>query len=413
MNAPKLRHAQVQGTDFLASHPKAYLCLRMRMGKSAVALQQCVKGKRTLIISPVIVKTHWARECALWRPDLGNIDILHSKTCKQNPKADVTIVAYSVLFDLLAAGALHRPDYLIVDEVHYAKNYKAKRTKAVTHLIESTPRVACLTGTPIPNRPVELFPVLKALGCPDAKNFMNFTERVCDAYQGEWGYVTDGHSNLDELKTVLSDWMFHSQGGHVPTVPTVIEMDVPLSAQERKAMTEIDWSNPSIPFEALSEIRRLSGMRKIKQAAEHVRDCLENMDKVVVACWHQDVIDALFQELEEFNPIKVDGRTRDKFGDAERFQNAPENRVFIGQMITAGIGISLAAADHMVFVENDWVPGNMDQMLARIETAEDQETGRTISADILVSAGGIDSKVIHSVISKMDVINNSLNEDIA
>ena len=410
---PKLRPLQKAGAAFLSKHPKAYLAMRMRLGKSATALQQAKPGTTTLIVCPVSVLYHWAREVELWRPDLS-VEVLRTGRAKQG-KTDVVVVPYSILVPLLQKGSLKKPHYLIVDEVHYAKDFKAKRTKAVCHLIKNAERVAALTGTPIPNRVIELYPVLNAMGAEFARTKISFGVRYCDAKQSPWhpGLDYTGASNLEELRDKLTEWMFFSSGGYTAPVTTVFELEGKVSAEERMLIESVDWTaeDPKIPFEHLSLIRRMTGEDKLKPATQHILDCLEDKAKVVVFAHHTALIENLQLELERngIEAVRLTGsmKSADREAAVERFQTDEHCRVFIGNIQAAGEGISLAAADHCVFVEQDWKPGSMDQAAARIETAD---MDRTTTIDYLVKRGGIDSKLLAKIQEKREITQQALHD---
>lgn len=413
MGAHELRPLQKAAADFTGARDKSYLCLRMRMGKSAVALQHSVKGQRTLVVCPVSVAYHWAREVELWRPELS-VAVIDGPGKSQGSE-DVTVVPYSRIAGLAKAGQLYRPDYFILDEAHYAKNLKAQRTKVTCALMKAARKGIALSGTPIPNRPVELYPMLNAMGASFARRKDEFVLRYCDGRPSQWhpGLDDTGASNLDELRENLSDLMFHSQGGHVPVVPTMFEVEGRISRQEQELIDSVDWTkeSPDIPFEALSEIRRWSAEQKIEATVGHVLDCLADMDKVVVFGWHVNVIMSIAEALEavgiECAVLTGDMTMTQREAEVSRFQTGTA-RVFLGNIQAAGEGISLAASSHCVFAEFDWKPGSMDQAAARIETAE---PGRQTSVDYLVRRGGIDAKLIERILHKRSIITQTLNED--
>ena len=410
----KLRPLQQAGAAFLENHPKAYLALRMRLGKTATALQQARKGMPTLVVAPVSVLYHWADEVHKWRPGLTVEVIRQNRKATKQGNADVCVVPYSILAKLLKDGKLKRPHYVILDEAHYCKSQKAQRTKAATFLIKSAERAVALTGTPIPNRPVELYPLLNAMGAPFAKTKTQFGYRFCDAKPSPFhpGLDYTGSSNLDELRDELEDWMFYSQGGYVSPVTTVIEVDANITREERNLIDLIDWSaeDPEIPFERLSLVRRLSGEQKLAPTLEVVMNTLEEMEKVVVFCHHKELIHALAGELEAAD-IKVATLTGAEVSPrrvaaVDAFQSG-DARVFIGNIQAAGEGISLAAASHVIFAEQAWTPGAMDQAAARIETAD---MDRVTSIDYIVRRGGIDSKLLAKIEEKRAIIEAALND---
>ena len=151
-NRVNLYPHQVQAVQWLGQRPKAILALDMGLGKTCVSALDLVKP--ALVVCPASLKLNWQRELKMWRPDLS-VQVI--KSPKDTIKdLDVTIINY----DILQKVDLPSVSTLIVDEAHYAKNYKAKRTKVLMQLIKAAPNVSLLTGTPIVNRPIELWTLL-------------------------------------------------------------------------------------------------------------------------------------------------------------------------------------------------------------------------------------------------------------
>ena len=72
--------------------------------------------------------------------------------------------------------------------------------------------VHCLTGTPLTNRPRDLFPLLQLVRHPLGRSFLSFAKRYCDAYRNDYGWVADGASNIEELTVELHGELFDVAG---------------------------------------------------------------------------------------------------------------------------------------------------------------------------------------------------------
>jgi SWI/SNF-related matrix-associated actin-dependent regulator 1 of chromatin subfamily A len=79
------------------------------------------------------------------------------------------------------------------------------------------------------------------------------------------------------------------------------------------------------------------------------------------------VIDTLMSALQQFQPVKIDGRTNQSQREAavEAFQTDPNCRVFVGQLQAASTAITLTAASNVLFAEADWTPAINAQAAAR------------------------------------------------
>ena len=113
------------------------------------------------------------------------------------------IINYDILNKYRTILGRRRWDLSVADEAHYIKSAKAKRSKLTVHIMQRSKRRVLLTGTPIVNRPAELFNLLQLLDPERWDNFFKYAQRYCAAYQGQWGWDFSGSSNLGELQNIL------------------------------------------------------------------------------------------------------------------------------------------------------------------------------------------------------------------
>src|SRR5688500_5132276 len=120
-----------------------------------------------------------------------------------------------------------------------------------------------LTGTPLTNRPRDLFVLLQLARHPMAKSFLTFAKRYCAAVHNGYGWVTDGASNLDELRVQLHGVMLRRTKDKVldlpPKLRTWLSVTVPEATgrSETRRVLEMllaralararDGTSPSVP----------------------------------------------------------------------------------------------------------------------------------------------------------------------
>src|SRR5262249_50067247 len=194
---------QVDGLAFLLGRRRAILADDMGLGKtrqSIVALTEAAQTGPWLVVVPASVKRNWAREILIARP----ADAVHIVGPELPPKR--TFNGWVVVnYDILAKhiDALEAFDWtgLVFDEAHYLKNHTSARSKLARQLVASAEGAVlhALTGTPLTNRPRDLFPLLQLVGHPMAKSFLSFAKRYCAAEHNGFGWETDGASNLEEV----------------------------------------------------------------------------------------------------------------------------------------------------------------------------------------------------------------------
>ncbi len=227
---PGLYIHQQTGITFLLFRKRAILADDMGLGKTRqaiIALREAAPKGPYLIICPAAVKLTWQREILLVESDATVRVIRNGQDWEGASTARWVVVNYDLLGALEDQLLAHRWAGVVVDEAHSIKN-NSKRTAHVLRLlgvqasgktpVQEPEVVYLLTGTPMSNRPRELFNLLKAVRHPLARNFVWYAKRYCAAYNDGYGLDTRGASNLEELAQLVSGVMLRRTklviGGH-------------------------------------------------------------------------------------------------------------------------------------------------------------------------------------------------------
>ena len=175
----QLKPFQRAGVEFMLSNEHTLIADDMRLGKTIEAIGFCniVKPKTVLIVCPATVKINWRREWLKWSTQELSIGILKPKDKALN--TNVVIVNFDILVKLEIVLKAVEWDVFIIDEVHRIKSDSAKRSNVVYGKFKdnktkkwndplrrapiNAKRILALTGTPIPNKPIELYLLLKYL----------------------------------------------------------------------------------------------------------------------------------------------------------------------------------------------------------------------------------------------------------
>jgi SWI/SNF-related matrix-associated actin-dependent regulator 1 of chromatin subfamily A len=407
--------------------------------------------KSVLIVCPAGIKLNWARECRKWLVRSMSVGVANGGL----PATDVVIVNYDVLLKHAADIRARTWDAVILDEVHYAKNKKAQRTQALFGQWDKAARRwaieplkprrwIAMTGTPILNRPKELWTLVHAFDRQGlGKDWMNFHVRYCAGHHDRYGFKADGASNLDELNTKLrSSFMVRRLKRDVltdlpPKVRQVIVLEPSASAlaviKREKALIERvtearalvgaasddeaayqaavkaleDASDAA--FTEISKLRHEVALAKLPQVIEHCLDVLEGgVEKIVVWAHHRDVVEGLRDALAAFGPVAIYGdmSPAQAQGCVDRFQTDAACRVAVCSIKKAGVGFTMTAASHEVFAERDWTPGWVNQ-------AEDRchRIGQTDSVLIqhIVLDGSLDAGMTQMMVAKQEVADAALD----
>ena len=374
---------QVEGVGFLLGRRRSILADDMGLGKtrqSIIAMTEAEPAGPWLVVCPASVKHNWVRELRLALDDV--------ETCVVGPGPVPTtgfagwiVVNYDLLKRDIDPLLEHRFAGIVFDEGHYLKNHRAQRSRLARRLVveaESDPVVHVLTGTPLTNRPRDLFPLLQLVGHALGHSFLAFAKRYCDGHKNDYGYwVTTGASNVEELSVQLQGIMLRRNKDDVLDLPakqrTWIEVDV--DARVRDSLNDAvelflsglsgerdggrDGRGRRLGMAMFSTARRRLAVAKVPHTLEYVEGAVDQGEKVLLFSCFTHATRRFEKALGEM-AVTITGEvpTSKRQGIVDRFQADDSVRVLIGQIHAACVGINLTAARQVVFNDLDWVPAN-------------------------------------------------------
>lgn len=440
-----LRPFQAAGVAYALEAKRCFIADEMGLGKTiqALATVQAANAYPAIVVCPASLKLNWAREAGKWLP--GHSIAVWNGKASLNVSADIVVINYDVLKKNLDALKALKPQAVVFDESHYAKNHKAARTEAAKELAQGVGIRLALTGTPVVNRPQELLSQLGIIGrLDDLGGFWGFAKRYCNAHQTRWGWDFSGAQNLDELNTklraacyirrnkadvlkelpaktrtilpiVLSNRREYDKAekdliGYVrkeaaenaefvASIAHLPEVDQKISKQRRSNEAELKalQAEQLVRIEAL---KQLSANGKIEAIGEWLESFLETGEKLVLFAHHIDIVERL---ATQFDAPYITGATpldkRQEYVD--RFQNDPDCKLIVLNIRAGGVGLTLTAASNVAFVELDWTPAAHDQ-------AEDRchRIGQTdaVNAWYLLAERSIDQEIYDLIEEKRIVV---------
>lgn len=417
---------QIEGVAFLRQHGRAILADDMGLGKTRqaiVALREACPTGALLVICPASLKLNWEREIRLVEPD-ARIEVIgvrgHGVAEGETPRW--VVVNYDLLTKHTERLSAIPWAGVVVDEAHFIKN-ASQRTSQVLKLIgamgEGATRrvpsqVYLLTGTPMPNRPRDLFNLLRAVDHPAARSFLSFARRYCGAYRNDFGWVTTGASNLDELNLLLKETMLRRKKEDVLDLPPKIRSWVPVTPSgESAAKAQADFVGWFLAQDASrpndhSFLARLTRLRhtlhKAKHAAcaERIRDVLETGRKVVVFTCYSEGITRHKKALGEAAVTITGADTAERrLAAVDAFQSDPKVRVALCNLIAGGVGITLTAGTHVIFQDLDWVPANHHQAEDRCYRLGQRES---VTVEYLIADGTLDGYIAELLEAKLQLV---------
>lgn len=481
------RPFQRAGIAFATARRNVLIADEMGLGKTIQALgainaTPAAEARNILVLMPANVRVNWKVEAQRWLTRPYNF---HTMLTAELPEAaNFVLVNYDRLTGangkaVFAALRTRTWDFLICDEAHRLKNVESQRSKAVLGaqvkiskpgekpvryerqpgLVDNASRLVFLTGTPIENRPKEMFPLLNALDPKTFPSFFPFALRYCAAIKktiyvpGGRGRTTQvwdftGKSNELELQEKLRStimvrrlkkevekelpektWQVVTLGGE--HISKWVELEAQgftgMEALERAEQAQATGSADalqaalndlqgafSVDFKEFSKARHELAKAKVESAIEFIDDALESTQKVIVFAHHSKDLDDPIPALKAHYgdaAVVIDGSVDPEKRQpiVDRFQNDPTVRVFLGGIRSAGEGITLTAASTVIFLEMDPVPSKMQQAIDRAHRIGQKNA---VVGYILAFEGTLDARLAQLLADKAETADLILDREL-
>lgn len=439
----KLFKHQEEGIAFLQSRLKVILADEMGLGKTTQAIQASIGT--TVVICPATLKlTPWAQEISEQVPG-ACIKIINGAKEELYKAGARTfyIVNYDVIDKNLNYIMTRYPETVILDEAHYIKNTTSKRAKAAIKICELPRLVFLLTGTPISNRPVEYFNLLKAIGHQLARNYFGYVKRYCGArdrfMRGRHFLDVSGATNLMELHERTKDVVLRRTKAEVLDLPPKIRAIVPLELDKKYKQEYAQvWDTFITNFRALvkpedfdtldqynhkvenvnlarqmieiTKCLQVISKAKVDRLEEDLANIVEQGNKAIVFTRYKETLNEILGRLSKLGipSVAIDGSTSQEHRKAavDLFQTDDRIKIFVGNLMAAGVGITLTKATIVIFADLYWEPGILDQ-------AEDRahRIGQNGTVNIYYYAmrGTLDDRIIKILTRKREIINQVIN----
>ncbi len=410
----KLYPFQRKGVAFLEQkNGRALIADEMGLGKTVQALTwlQIHPEKRpAIIVMPASLKLNWAKEALIWLTK-PKIEIVQGKT-PWKIKGDIILINYDILNkEWIRELKRIEPQVLITDECHYYKNNKAIRTKMIKLLAKDTPHMIALSGTPILNRPHEIYNAINIIDPTIFPYYTQFAERYCNRQWTPYGVDDSGSSNTGELHNILKDTVMirRLKADVLSDLPPKVLSFVPIQITNRVTYrgAEADFiafvretkgheaaarASNAKAFAEIEGLKQLSMKGKLKHSIDWIKDFLDGSDKkLVVFAIHRFVIDELMDNFKNI-AVKIDGSVSitNRQKAVEDFQKNPNIRLFVGNIKAAGVGLTLTAASDVVILELPWTPGELVQAEDRVHRIGQRGS---VNVYYLLAADTIEEKI--------------------
>ncbi len=406
--ADQLKFFQEVGRDYLASKTRALLADQMRLGKTPQAITACdkVRASKVLVACPAIARPVWKEHFKEWSSEGRSIQTLTNPGQYIEAENTVAIASYDYIRSNKADLVKNRWDVLIPDESHFLKSINAQRTKAIFAkggLGWFSDRIWCLSGTPAPNNPSELWPILTAFGLI-RMTYYDFVNYFCTT-NGDGKPTGARADHVEELRAIIKKFTLRRLKKQVaPELPECTLEDVPVESstefldlirpiecddmmiRAQGQARDLKIALDKIPADQHAQymtlnadnyvtLRRVNAILKTPAAFETIKFEIENnlVDKLVIFCYHREPIKLLANLLpaEGIKTGVLYGGTPEKKRESaikafKRPSKEGGSRVLVCQILAAGTAIDLSVACEGIALEEDWVPGNNAQAFERM-----------------------------------------------
>jgi len=343
----------------------------MGLGKSIQAISVFEKGVQALVICPAMLKTNWCHEINKFTDlSVKSVDSKYDYTSIP----DVIVSSYEnvkhIPVDVL-------PKIIVLDESHFIKNMKAKRTQNVHKYIAAVipEYLIALSGTPITKSCIEFYSILKLLSmCPSGTNGIPLSAKSQYAFNMRFSHQSTrrinvksrggdtrsvqvqefkGIKNKEELKSILRGKFLRRLASKVLDLPKLTEKELILSRKKTKRdsyLFQMMESNPD-GDDHFIKLKIEAAVEKVPHTLKYVESIVDSGEQVVLFTDHLDSASALLSGLRELKIScgEVSGRRKriERDNSIADFSNR-KIKVLVCTFSAASVGLTLTSASQMV-----------------------------------------------------------------
>lgn len=445
---------QREGIEYGLNHDKWLLLDAPGLGKSAqiihIAEELYAKGQieHCLIICGInTLKNNWKKEiekhsnlsCVILGQKINSkgkaiYESVEKRVQQLYEKIDEFFIITNIETfrnnDILAALDHGKNDInmVIVDEVHVCKNPSSQQGKNLLKLKKPNYKIAA-TGTLLLNNPIDAYVPLKWIDA-EHSSFSVFKNYYC-RYGGYFNNIVIGFKNLDLLKDQIANNSLRRTKDILDLPPkTLINEYVDMNEQQSKfyqdlkqgILEEVDKVNISTTS-LLSLVTRLRqatadpkiltsseiSSSKLERAQTLAEEIISNNDKVVIFSTFKDSCYELAKLLADYQPLICTGDVEDLViaENINKFQTDENCKILIGTWQKMGTGITLTAANYMIFIDTPWTWAVYEQACDRIYRIG---TNKKVFIYNLICKDTIDERVL-DILNTKQVIGDYIIDD--
>ena len=281
-------------------------------------------------------------------------------------------------------------EMVAIDEIHKIKSVNSLATDSIMKL--DVPYKIAATGTLLLNSPTDTYIPL-AWTDNDKSTFFNFEKEYC-TFGGFGGHQIVGYQNLDLLKDELENCSLRRTKEDVSLdLPkkTVISEYVDLDDEHqafydaikngvKEEADKVDLNTSSL-LALVTRLRQATVCpsilttknilsTKLARCTELTANILEENkeNKIVIMSTFKESVEKLKDMLKDYKPVVCTGDTNetDTWTNINKFTKEEDCKILIGTWQKIGTGLTLTAANYMIFLDTPWTYSIFDQACDRI-----------------------------------------------
>jgi hypothetical protein len=413
----ELRPFQRAGVTYALEARRCFLADEQGLGKTvqALAALEADDAFPAVVVCPASLKLNWKREIEHWVPH-RSVTVV-SGTGSVPAAADIAVINYEIVHAHRVALAARRPRALVLDESHYVKNPRAKRTQAVRKLAESLREDAlrlALTGTPVMNHAEELIAQLRVIGrLEDFGSGARFARR----FQGV-GAEERIHWHLRRrcfVRRLKADVLPQLPAKRQVVVPVALDNEREYRLAERDVVAwlreqPLDLGQLEAKVAAALRAERLAQLNALKRLAARgksgaalawIHDFLESDEPLVVFCGSREVQELVIDRFPEALHLVSRDTVEQREAAVQAFQDPAGPQMIVCGTRVGGQGITLTRASNVAFLDLEWTPAMHDQAEDRCHRIGQHDA---VTAWYLLAAETIDETMIELIGRKRGIV---------
>ena len=413
----ELQPFQWAGVRYVLDARRCFLADEQGLGKTveALAALEADGAFPAIVVCPASLKLNWERETQKWLPH-RSVAIVEGRSAVPTT-GDITILNYEVVAAHREELSRLRPKALVIDESHYVKNPRAKRTQAVRKLAAAVVpgglRLA-LTGTPVLNHAEELISQLRVIGrLEDFGSGARFSRQ----FQGP---LTEERLHWHLRRRCFARRL---KSEVLPQLPAKRQVVVPVELDNRREyrlaeedvvawlreqpldLKELDAKiAATLRAERLAQLgtlKRLAARGKLTAALAWIHDFLESGEPLVLFATHVEVQDAVIERFPDALHLLGRDNIQAREASVQAFQDPAGPQLIVCATRVAAQGITLTRASNVAFLELEWTPAIHDQAEDRCHRIGQHDA---VTAWYLLAAKTIDETMAELIQRKRAIV---------